>query len=326
VTSTPALDLLTGHGAAVLFAWSFAVQGGAPLPAVPMLLGAGALSGSGQMNLALALGAAIAATLAADVIWYALGWSMGTRVLGALCRLSLDPDSFVRRAKERFLAHRARCLILAKFLPGLNPLAAGLAGVVGIRPGSFLLYDAAGALLWAGGWITLGYVCSGVIGLIATQAARLGAPLVIVIAAVLIAYLVVKSARRQRFLRHLRKARLTPMELKRRLEAGDHLVIVDLRTALDIEAAPYGIPGARRIAPEMLEHPHPHHLIPRESEVVFYCAEPREATSAWMALRLGFKNVHALSGGLDGWRQAGFDMEPLTLKTPNPPSALSPST
>jgi rhodanese-related sulfurtransferase len=137
-------------------------------------------------------------------------------------------------------------------------------------------------------------------------------PLAIVIAAVLIAYLVFKYARRQRFLRHLRKARITPMELKRRLDAGDRLVIVDLRTALDIETAPCGIPGACRIAPEALQHPH--HLIPRDSEVVFYCAEPREATSARMALRLasnGFKNIHPLSGGLEGWRQAGFAVEPL---------------
>jgi len=81
-------------------------------------------------------------------------------------------------------------------------------------------------------------------------------PLAIVVAAVLIAYLVFKYARRQRFLRHLRKARITAVELKRRLDAGDHLVIVDLRMALDIETAPYGIPGAYRIAPETLQHPH----------------------------------------------------------------------
>jgi rhodanese-related sulfurtransferase len=145
------------------------------------------------------------------------------------------------------------------------------------------------------------------------RAARLGTPVAILIGAVLIGIIVVKHGRRRRFLDHLRKARITPLELTRRLEAGDHLVIVDLRTALDIETAPYGISGARRIAPEMLEH-HPHDLIPPDSEVVFYCAEPREATSARMAIRLasnGFKNVHPLSGGLEAWREAGFVVEPI---------------
>jgi len=46
---------------------------------------------------------------------------------------------------------------------------------------------------------------------------------------------------------------------------------------------------------------------------VFYCAEPREATSAQIASLLmtrAFKNVHPLSGGLEGWREAGFVVEP----------------
>jgi len=315
MTSVP--DLLIEHGVAVVFAWAFVVQAGVPAPAIPMLLGAGALSGSGRMHVVLAVAAAMAATLSADVLWYSLGRSYGARALGMLSRFSLDPDSLIRHAKERFAAHRLRYVVLAKFLPGVNPLAAGLAGAVPIRLDRFLLYAAAGALLWAGAWITLGYLCADVIGLIATGAFRGGTPLVIVIAVGFIAYVVFKYVRRHHFLSHLQKARMTPIELKRRLEAGDHLVIVDLRTALDIETTPYGIPGARWISPEALDDPH--QLIEKDSEVVFYCAEPREATSARMALVLdahGYKNVHPLSGGLEGWRQAGFAVEHLHVEAP----------
>src|SRR5215471_11405028 len=210
-------DLLVQYGVAVLFAWAFAVQSGMPLPAAPFLLGAGALSGSGRMNLALAIGVTMIAALGADVLWYALGRSLGLRVFGTLCRFSLDPDSLVRDAKERFLSHRGRYLVVAKFLPGLNPLAAGLAGVASLRPDRFLTYAASGAFLWAGAWIVLGYVCSDAIGFVATWASRVGTPLVIVLAAALSAYLVLKYVSRRRFLIHLRKARITPMELKRRL-------------------------------------------------------------------------------------------------------------
>jgi membrane protein DedA with SNARE-associated domain/rhodanese-related sulfurtransferase len=315
-------DLLTQYGLAVVFAWAFAVQAGAPAPAVPMLLGAGALSGTGRMHLGLAIAAAMAATVAADVVWYSLRRSHGTRALELLCRFSLDPDSLIRHAKERFVAHRLRYLILAKFLPGVNPLAAGLAGAVPIRLGRFVLYAAAGALLWAGAWMTLGYLCADVIARIATGAGRLGTPLVGVIAAALVVYLAYKYARRQRFLRHLRKARITPIELNQRLGAGDHLVIFDLRTMLDIETNPYGIPGARWISPEALDEPH--QLIHKNSEVVFYCAEPKEATSARRALLLarhGYKNVHPLSGGFESWRQAGFVVEPLHFDAPPEVSA-----
>jgi membrane protein DedA with SNARE-associated domain/rhodanese-related sulfurtransferase len=305
-------DVLVQYGVLVLFVWAFAVQAGMPAPAIPILVGAGAMSGSGQMNLAFAIVAATTASIGADVLWYSLGRSFGTRVLGMLCRFSLDPDSLIREAKERFVTHRARYLILAKFLPGVNPLAAGLAGAVPIRPDRFLGYAAAGALLWAGLWITLGYLCADVIDLVLAQAIRVKTPVITVIVVALVVYLVFKYARRQYFLRHLLKTRITAIELKRRLEAGDRLVIVDLRTVLDLEAAPYGIPGAHWFAPETLRHPH--HLIPKGSELVFYCEEPREATSARTALRLashGYKNIHPLSGGLEGWRQAGFAVKPL---------------
>src|SRR5262245_62739061 len=172
-------DLLVQYGVAVLFAWAFAVQAGWPLPAAPVLLGAGALSGSGRMNLALAIGAAMIAALGADVLWYALGRSLGLRVFGTLCRFSLDPDSLVREAKERFLSHRGRYLVLAKFLPGLNPLAPGLAGAASLRPDQFFVYAGAGALLWAGAWITFGYLCSDAISLVARWGSRIGMPLVI---------------------------------------------------------------------------------------------------------------------------------------------------
>jgi membrane protein DedA with SNARE-associated domain/rhodanese-related sulfurtransferase len=305
-------DVLVQYGVVVLFAWALAVQAGVPAPAVPILVGAGVLSGSGQMNLVLAIVAATAATIAADALWYTLGRAYGTRVLATLLRFSLDRDSLIREAKERFAAHRARYLILAKFLPGVNPLAAGLAGAVPIPIGRFVRYAAAGAVLWATVWITLGYLCADVIDLVLARAARVKVPLIAVIAVALFVYLVVKYARRQYFLRHLLKARISAPELKRRLEAGDPLVIVDLRTVLDREAAPYGIPGAQWFAPETLRHSL--HLIPQGSELVFYCAEPREATSALTALRLsshGFKGIHPLSGGLEGWRQAGFVVVPL---------------
>jgi membrane protein DedA with SNARE-associated domain/rhodanese-related sulfurtransferase len=305
-------DILIQYGVVVLFAWAFAVQAGLPIPAVPMLVGAGALSGAGHMNLVLAIGVAMLATVGADVLWYALGRSLGARALGALCRFSLDPDSLIRDAKDRFLSHRLSYVVLAKFLPGANPLAAGLAGIVSLRPERFLLYAAAGALLWGGAWITLGYLCADLLAVLVAWAAPVGRPLAVLLGAALALYIAWKYIRRHRFLRHLAAARITPMELNRRLEAGDPLVIVDLRTALDISLAPYKIPGARVIDPEELRHPH--HTIPRDSEVVFYCAEPREATSARVALRaaaIGFKNVRPLSGGLEAWREAGLPVESL---------------
>src|SRR2546430_12393219 len=94
-------DALIQYGVVVLFVWAFAVQAGMPLPAVPILVGACALSGSGRMNLVLAIVAAMGATLGADVLWYLLGRSLGTRVLATVSRFSLDPDSLIFFSSRR---------------------------------------------------------------------------------------------------------------------------------------------------------------------------------------------------------------------------------
>src|SRR5258705_8743286 len=98
-----AADLLTQYGPGVVFAWAFAVQAGAPAPAVPMLLGARALSGAGRMNLALAICAAMAATLAPHLLWYWLRPLPRPPLLQLPCRFFLHPASLLPRAHERFL-------------------------------------------------------------------------------------------------------------------------------------------------------------------------------------------------------------------------------
>jgi membrane protein DedA with SNARE-associated domain/rhodanese-related sulfurtransferase len=307
-------DLLIAHGYKILFAWAFVVQFGAPIPAVPMLLSVGALAGQGKMSLPIAIAVGIGATLLADVIWYGFGRRKGNRALGILTRISLDPDSAIRRAKERFDAHRLLFLVMAKFLPGVNPLAAGVAGTVGLAPLTFLVCDVTGALLWAGVWMTSGYLAADVLSALAAEAAQFGRPLLTLAAVALGVWLAFKWTRRRRFLQHFRAARMTAEELKQRLDAGEPIVVVDVRTPLDVKTTPYRIPGAVRFAPGDLGRGRA--PFRREDTTVFYCSEPNEATSARLTM-LGYKNrylrVHPLSGGLEAWRRKGFPVEPVVL-------------
>src|SRR5262249_49116444 len=171
---------------------------------------------------------------------------------------------------------RGQCLVLAKFLPGINPLAVGLAGIFAVAPAEFLFYDATGALLWAGAWMTLGYFCASLISAVVHEATRVGAPILVVVGACVIAFLVTRHMlRRHRFFRQLREPRLSADDLKRRLDARAPTVVIDLRTALDLTSDPVRIPGARLINPDELDA----HELPRGSEIVLYCTEPHEATS-----------------------------------------------
>ncbi len=262
-------QFLLRHGYSVLFFWVFAEQIGLPIPAIPLLLAAGALAGAGRMSLWLVFSLTVLAALMGDALWYELGRRKGIKVLQLLCRISLEPDSCVRRTEGVFEKHGARSLVAAKFFPGLSTVAPPLAGVFHMKPLRFLFFDLLGAALWAGTFSGLGYAFSSEIERLAARAERLGSWLGVLLLAALVAWILWRFIARQRFLRELRISRITPAELKEKLDAGETIAIVDLRHSLDFEADPETIPGAFRIdAQELQEHDD---LIPRDRDVVLYC-------------------------------------------------------
>jgi membrane protein DedA with SNARE-associated domain len=255
----------------MLFAFVLAEQIGLPIPAVPLLLGVGAFAGTGHMSALAGLATALAASLPPDVVWYELGRARGKRVLDVICLLSLEPDSCVRRTENLFMSRGRWALLVAKFLPGLSTIAPPLAGVVGLRRTPFLLLDTAGALVWAGTWIGLGYLSSSALAPLLALGARVGHWGLAAGAAALAGYVLVKFVRRRRFLRSLRVARIEPAELKRRLDAADpDLLVIDTRSALDVGAAPHKIPGALWIPAETIELRRGE--IPPDRKVVLYCS------------------------------------------------------
>jgi len=262
-----AADFLIRHGYAVLFGWVLLEQLGLPIPAAPLLIAAGALARAGKMNLTFAVTLAFIAVILADLFWYSLGRYRGGRILKLLCRISLEPDSCVRRTENLFVRHGVRSLLVAKFIPGLNMAAPSLAGVFRMPVRRFLIFDSLGGFLWVVTVTSLGLILGDQLERIAL---RWGAWLVAVLAGSLAAYVLWKFIQRRRFLRRLRIARITPQELMDKLTAGENISIVDLRQPMDIETFPQMIPGALRIAMEEIEERHGE--IPRDRDVVLYCS------------------------------------------------------
>jgi membrane protein DedA with SNARE-associated domain/rhodanese-related sulfurtransferase len=263
------------------------------------------------MNLFAALALAIVAAAAADFGWYWLGRWRGVSVLRLICRISLEPDSCVRKTQTTFGRRGARALIVAKFVPGLNTVAAPLSGISRMRWQRFVIFEALGTILWTTAYIGTGYVFSGQLELVADHLAFLGSRLFALLAAALAGYIVFKYSNRQHFLRALRIARITAEELKQRMDAGEDVVIVDLRSALEVEAEPDTIPGAVRMDAADLEEAF--EVIPRDREIVLFCSCPNEATSARVALRLralGITQIRPLADGLAAWRRRGFPLQP----------------
>ena len=305
-----AFEFLADHGAAVIFWVVFVEQLGVPLPAIPLLIAAGALVGAGKMSLATALLVPVAASLPPDLAWYYLGRLKGGKVLGFLCRLSLEPDSCVRDTENLFHRYGPRGLLLAKFIPGFSTVAPPLAGIVGMSAATFALYDIGGTLIWAAVSAGIGALFSNQLEQLVGLFDQAGGVLLAILLAGLAGFIAYKFYHRQKFLRHLRMAKISVEELKRRMDAGDAISVVDVRHPLALELDPETIPGAINFTLEEIEHRHQES--PRDRDIVLYCTCPNEVSSARTAFLLKKKGIHRvrpLEGGLDAWRERKFPVE-----------------
>ena len=164
-----------------------------------------------------------------------------------------------------------------------------------------------GALVWAGAYIGVGWLFRRQLEDVAAAVSGFGAWFGGALGAGLLVYLISKFVRRRRLYRVHRMRRITPGDLKRWMETGEPLVVVDLRP--EVERQEGSVPGALVVAFEDLDS-----LLPAiaKKEVVFYCSCPDELSSVRAALRLkrhGITHLHALLGGFSAWRELGFPVE-----------------
>ena len=262
--------LIRTYGYPALFGSMVVEQFVPPLAGEPILLGAGALAGTGRWSFWLATALALAGTIAGDLVWYEVGRRGGYQILRRMCGFAIEPDTCVRRGQDTFARRGASALLIAKFIPGLNSIGQPLAGALGMPRARFALFDGLGALLWVGLYVGLGYVLHDQLAQAARLADRLGGWAIAIAVGAIGLYLGIKITRRQLFLRRLRIARIAPEELAARLGAGEPVVVVDLRHDFDVQAEPRMIPGAVRLTPAELEQGKV--AIPRDREAVLYCS------------------------------------------------------
>jgi membrane protein DedA with SNARE-associated domain/rhodanese-related sulfurtransferase len=301
-------QFLGTYGLPLVFAAVFVEQIGVPVPAVPWLLAVGALSATGKYSPAIPIVLTIIACVSADAMWFYLGRYRGNRVLAFLCRISLEPDSCVRRTENMFTRYGVRSLIVAKFLPGfLSTVAPPLAGMSKMSFFRFLFFDTLGALLYAVCFVMLGYSFSGQIQQVLDALAEIGGKALLLLIVLVGGYIGIKYWQRRRILRELRMARITVSDLRQKQEAGESLTILDLRSSTALQEDPALIPGAIHITFDQIKSGN--HQFTRDQEIIVYCSCPNEASAARVALllqRSGFKNVRPLLGGIDAWREQNY--------------------
>jgi membrane protein DedA with SNARE-associated domain len=263
------LEHVSRYGLALVFVNVLLEQLGLPIPALPTLIVAGALAARGAMSAPQTLLVAAIACLMADLLWYDLGRRQGYRVLRTLCRVSLSPDSCVQQTESFFGRYGMGSLLFAKFIPGFSTVAPPLAGATRARVGSFLIWDAGGALLWAGCGLVLGGVFHRAIDRVLAGLVSFGSGALAILSGGLVLFIGWKYWQRRRFYRVLRMARISPGELHELIERGQAPIVIDARSPAARKADPRRIPGARLLELSRIEEALKD--LPTDREIILYC-------------------------------------------------------
>ncbi|RTZ41150.1 sulfurtransferase [Candidimonas sp. SYP-B2681] len=299
------LQLIEEHGLAVVFLNVLIEQAGAPIPAYPVLVISGALLDTSAYSALALLGVAVLGALLADFGWYLAGRRYGRKMLSTLCRISLSPDSCVKQTESIYLSWGPPSLMVAKFIPGFASIASVLAGAVGTKKRSFLLFDVIGAALWAGSAIFLGSLFSTAVDELLSVLVSLGLLGVLLLGAGLLLFIANKWWQRKRFIKSLCMERVTVEELHDLLQSGSQPIIVDVRSAL--AQAQGRIPGAISLTAGSIAM-----NAERISEVIVYCDCPNDASAAVVSKQLmqkGYGRVRPLAGGIEAGLDAGYSIE-----------------
>ena len=289
---------LNQWGVAAVFAAVALETIGLPVPAPPILVAAGALAVTGAMRPEVVLLSALVASLLADYVWFVIGRRLGRRVLGTLCRLSLSPDTCVRRTDDLIGRHGAPVLLVAKFIPGVSVVAVPAAAAMGLSFRRFLVYDGASSLLWGGVYIGAGMLFSREVTRLLGAMDWIGGGALAILAAAFAIYVGSKFLHRRRLRRLHRLVRISPEELASLLAEDPGLVILDARSALaraeDPRTLPRSIVLGERQAIDVLPDGE------RDRTIVTFCTCPSEASAALFAeqlIKAGYQRVRVLTGG-----------------------------
>jgi membrane protein DedA with SNARE-associated domain len=268
---THLLAMMARHGYALTFVLLLAEAIGLPFPAAIALVAAGAAIASHTLSGSGVLLAAMFALIIGDTAQFWLGRYSGWALLGFLCRLSMNPETCILRSAESFYKRGKLTLVIAKFIPGINTMAAPLAGSMKMRFGQFLRLDMAGGMLYCITYLLVGYLSRDFLAATLNGFHAAGRVMEIIVTTSLIGY---AGYRASQFLRH-KKYRVMPrvqaQELAARLASGDkdQVVIIDVRSHGYYDIGAERIAGSIRIEPNNLDEEIK--KLPKDKDIYLYC-------------------------------------------------------
>lgn len=263
--------IVARQGYALTFALLFAEALGLPFPAAIALVAAGAGVASHTLSGPAVLLAAMVALLAGDSAQFWLGRYSGWALLGFLCRLSMNPETCILRSAESFYKRGKLTLVVAKFIPGINTMAAPLAGSMKMRFGQFLRLDFLGALLYTTTYLLVGYVSRDFLAATLRGFHAAGRVMEIILVTALVVYAIYRTIQFRKYKKYRVMPRIQVQELAARLasDQANRVLIVDVRSHGYYDPGAERIAGSIRIEPNNLDEEIKN--LPKDKDIYLYC-------------------------------------------------------
>jgi membrane protein DedA with SNARE-associated domain len=264
-------SLMARHGYALTFGLLLAEAIGLPFPAAIALVAAGAAVAAHALWGPYVLLAALAALLMGDTVQFWLGRYMGWLLLGFLCRVSINPETCILRSAESFYKRGKITLVIAKFIPGVNTMAAPLAGSMKMRFGQFLQLDFAGSLVYSLTYLLVGYLSRDFLAAILRGFHAAGLAIEVVVVAALVVYAIYRVIQFRKHKMYRVVPRIQVQELAARLASEDacKVQIVDVRSHGYYDSGGERIKGSIRIEPNNLEEEIKN--LSKDKDIYLYC-------------------------------------------------------
>jgi membrane protein DedA with SNARE-associated domain len=208
---------------------------GIPVPGETILIAGAIYAGAGRLNVVLVGVVAFLAAILGDNIGFAIGHFGGRALALRWGKYVFLTEERLDKAEAFFDRRGAIVITFARFVEGLRQANGIIAGITGMHWLRFLVFNAIGAALWVGTWVSLGYLAGDHITTIYHYITVYSYYALIVLAVLVVGYIAVRLRRRRR---RRASAAATP--------AGETDEISGTKQAAEV--AP-GEPAAAEVAP-----------------------------------------------------------------------------
>ncbi len=203
--STPALPGIFGTVEPVLNHYGYLAVAlfvtiedfGIPVPGETILIAAALFAGAGRLNVVLVFLVGVLAAVVGDNIGFAIGHFGGRALALRFGKYVFLSAERLDRAEYFFDHHGGKIIVAARFIEGLRQANGIVAGISGMHWKRFLAFNALGAALWVGVWVSLGYLAGNYITTIYEQITRYSLYLLIALVVAVAAFITWRLWRRR---------------------------------------------------------------------------------------------------------------------------------